>query len=207
MNPEIDNYLAEGCGRCPLGGTPECKVHKWTAQLEQLRRIVLDCGLTEERKWGVPCYTFQGKNILIVSAFKDFCSVNFFKGVLLADEQNLLVSPGPNSQSARYFPFTETKTILELEDTIRSYVFEAIEVEKAGLQVSFKAKENLEYPEELSAKLEEDPVFKEAFEALTPGRQRSYVLHIAAAKQPATRVSRVEKSISKVMEGKGWNEY
>jgi uncharacterized protein YdeI (YjbR/CyaY-like superfamily) len=206
MNPKIDTYLAEGCGRCPLGGTPDCKVHNWTAPLVQLRRIALDCGLTEEHKWGVPCYTDRGKNIAIISAFKNHCSLSFFKGVLLKDEENLLTAPGPNSQSSRYLAFTDVHQVLEKEDFIRAYLFEAIDIEKAGLKVNFNAKNNLDYPDELLQKMQEDPVFKEAFESLTPGRQRGYILHFTGAKQSPTRSRRIEKCVPKIMEGKGWNE-
>lgn len=201
MNPQIDQYLAQGCGRCPLGGTADCKVHAWTAPLVQLRNIALECGLTEEHKWGVPCYTEQGKNIAIISALKNHCSISFFKGVLLKDEAKLLVSPGPNSQSARYIPFTDVIEVVEKEDLIKAYLFEAIEIEKAGLKVDFSAKNNLNYPEELVIKMEEDPV-----ESLTPGRQRGYILHFTSAKQSPTRSRRIEKCVPKIMEGKGWNE-
>ena len=206
MNPAVDNYLIEGCGRCSLGGTPDCKVHNWTEELKQLRRIVLECGLTEEVKWSVPCYTFQQNNVLIVSAFKEYCSLSFFKGALLKDAEGILEKPGENSQAARLFKFTNVQQILEMEPTIKAYIYEAIEVEKAGLKVDFKQKNELVYPEELQTKLDEDPELKSAFESLTPGRQRGYVLHFSQPKQSKTRISRIEKCIPKILEGKGFHD-
>ena len=205
MNNQVDNYLLEGCGRCPLGGTPDCKVHKWTAELELLRTIVLDCGLTEELKWGVPCYTFQGGNVLMVSAFKEYCSISFFKGSLLSNTKGILEKPGPNSQAARLIKFTNTARIQEIEEDIRTSIYEAIEVEKAGLKVLFK-KNPEPIPEELEQKFAEDPVLKSAFEALTPGRQRGYILFFSAPKQSKTRVSRIEKSVEKILNGEGLHD-
>ena len=204
MTTDVDQYLLEGCGRCSLGGTPDCKVHKWPQELRKLRSIALECGLTEESKWGVPCYTFQGTNISIVSAMKDYCSISFFKGVLLQDAHGILEKPGPNSQSDRLLKFTSLQEILDIEDTIKAYIFEAIEVEKAGLKVEFKAKDELEYPEELLTKFSEQPELKKAFEALTSGRKRGYVLHFTQPKQSQTRTNRIEKLIPKIMEGKGF---
>ena len=205
MTKDVDVYLAEGCGRCPLGGTPGCKVHSWTAELKALRRIVLDCGLTEEVKWGVPCYSHKGGNVVIVSAFKEYASISFFKGSLMKDPQNLLHSPGENSQATRLFKFTSVKEILTNESAIQQYLYEAIEVEKAGLKVAFK-KNRDPVPEELQDQLDKDPALKAAFEALTPGRQRSYILHVSQAKQSETRMARIEKCIPKIMEGKGFHD-
>lgn len=207
MNPEVDLYLETGCMRCELGGTPECKVHLWTNILKALRAIVLDCGLTEERKWGVPTYTFQGKNIVNIAAFKNFASLSFFKGALLRDSAGILVKPGENSQSGRYMPFTTLAEVQQHEADIKAYLFEAIEAEKQGLKIDFKAKNELELPIELADKLEKLPELKAAFDALTPGRKRSYVLHISQAKQTTTRENRVEKCIPKIFQGKGFNEY
>lgn len=205
MNKSADNYFLEGCGRCPLGGTPDCKVHAWTSALELLRKIVLECGLTEESKWGVPCYTFQNKNILILSAFKEYCSIGFFKGALLRDDKSLLVKQGPNSQAIRLLKFENINEIVKVESDIKAYIFESIEVEKAGLKVTFK--KNLEpIPEELEAKFEEDPVFKNAFEALTPGRQRGYIIHFSQPKQGKTRLSRIEKCSPMVLAGIGLHD-
>lgn len=206
MNREVEAYFIEGCGRCPLGGTPECKVHKWPEELKLLRNIALNCNLTEESKWGVPCYTYKGANIAIVSAFKDYGALSFFKGVLLQDEHKLLDKPGENSQSTRLFKFTSPRQITDIEDIIKAYIFEAIQAEEEGLKVEFK-KNPEPMPEELQNKLDDDPNFRSAFDALTPGRQRSYILHIGQAKQAKTRESRVEKCIPKVFAGKGFNEY
>lgn len=205
MNPNVDNYIAEGCGRCPLGGTPDCKVHQWTEELKKLRSIVLGCGLVEELKWGAPCYTYQKKNVLMVGALKEYCCISFFKGSLLSDTKNLLVKPGPNSQAARLFKFTKLDQIESIEADIKAYIFESVEVEKSGLNVEFK-KNPEPVPEELEKKFEEDPVLKAAFEALTPGRQRGYILHFSQPKQSQTKVSRIEKCIPKILNGIGLND-
>ncbi|MCB0431327.1 MAG: YdeI/OmpD-associated family protein [Flavobacteriales bacterium] len=202
-NPEVDAYLAEGCGRCPLGGTADCKVHTWPGELKLLRKIVLDCGLTEERKWGIPCYTFQQHNVAIVSAFKEYAALSFFKGALLQDEHKLLTMPGENTQSARVIRFTDVKQIAKLEPVLKAYIHEAIEVEKAGLKVDFK-KEPEPIPEELQNKFAENPDLTTAFYALTPGRQRGYILHFSQPKQSKTRESRIEKCMPKIMAGKGF---
>ena len=206
MNPGVDQYLEVGCGRCPLGGTPECKVHSWTEELNRLRLVLLDSELTEEVKWSVPTYTYQGTNVLILSAFKDFVSINLFKGVLLKDPHQVLEKPGPNSQSARYFKFTNLDQVIEKEHIIAEYIKEAIQIEKAGLTVEFK-KNPEPIPEELGQRLENDPALNSAFYDLTPGRQRSYILHIGQAKQAKTRETRIDKCIPKIMEGKGFHEW
>jgi len=205
MNKSVDNYFIEGCGRCPLGGTPDCKVHSWTSELEMLRKIVLNCSLTEETKWGAPCYTYQNKNILMVSALKEYCCISFFKGSLLSDDKNLLVKPGPNSQAVRLFKFKNIKEIIKIEDDIRAYIFESIEVEKAGIKIPFK-KNPESIPEEFEAKLENDPILKTAFEALTPGRQRGYILHFSQPKQSKTRISRIEKCEPMILSGIGLHD-
>lgn len=205
MTRSVDQYLIAGCGRCPLGGTPDCKVHRWTAELALLRDIVLDCGLTETSKWGVPCYTFQNSNVLLLGAFKAYCAVSFFKGVLLKDPQGILVKPGANSQADRVIKFTGIEEIEQVEADLKDCIYEAIEVEKAGLKVNFK-KQPEPLPEELEMELEEDPVLKSAFEALTPGRQRGYVLYFSAPKQSKTRVSRIEKYVGKILNGEGLHD-
>ncbi len=202
MNPQVDHYLAIGCGRCPLVGTPQCKVHTWASALQQLRSILLTTQLTEELKWGAPCYTLEGNNILMLSALKDAAVVGFFKGALLKDEAGLLVSPGPNSQAVRQFKFTEIATILEQESVILAYVHEAIELEKAGKKVAF-AKQPEPMPLELMEALQGDDAFNKAFHALTPGKQRGYILHINGAKQAATRINRIEKCKPNILAGKG----
>lgn len=206
MTVQADIYFTEGCGRCVLGGTPECKVHTWQKELALLRQIVQDCGLNEEAKWGVPCYTFQGKNIVILGAFKDSCIISFFKGTLLQDAENILTAPGENSQSTRWVKFTNVKDIQKLETILKEYIYEAIEVEKAGLKVALKKTSEYAIPDELQQKFEENAAFKTAFEALTPGRQRGYLLHFSQAKQSATRMSRIEKYMPKVFEGKGFQD-
>jgi uncharacterized protein YdeI (YjbR/CyaY-like superfamily) len=205
MNPQVDHYFAAGCGRCPLGGTPDCKVHNWQEEMAHLRMILLDSELTEEVKWSVPCYTFQGSNVLIMSALKNHLTLDFFKGSLLKDPHHVLQKPGKNSQAVGQLRFTSVEQVTEMETIIREYIQEAIEVEKAGLKVDFK-KESEPMPEELERKLEEMPQLKAAFEALTPGRQRGYILYFSAAKQSKTRVSRIEKYIPKILAGKGFHD-
>lgn len=206
MNTDVNNYFVEGCGRCDKYATPECKIHTWPNELRELRRIIKSCELTEESKWGMPTYTDRGKNILILSAFKNFASVNFFKGALIKDEAGILEKQGENQQEARILKFTDVKRILELEEDIRAYIFEAIEIERAGLKLDPALKKTPDYPQELLDKMEVDSSFKAAFEALTPGRQKGYLFHFNGAKQSATRASRIEKCVPKIMEGKGWND-
>lgn len=205
MNPKVDKYLIDGCMRCPLGATPDCKVNNWPEELEKLRMIVLDCGLTEELKWGVPCYTFQKSNVLIISAFKEYCSLSFFKGALLKDAHRILEKPGENTQAGRLVKFTNVKQIVEIEPVLKEYIYEAVEAEKAGLKVNTK-KNPEPIPEELQNKFEDIPALKTAFDALTPGRQRAYILHFSAPKQSKTRVSRIEKCMEKILAGKGLND-
>lgn len=205
MNQKVDLYLEEGCGRCSFYRTPQCKVHNWPEELKQLRRIALDCGLNEEFKWSQPCYVFQNSNILIVTAFKEYAALAFFKGALLEDPNGILVAPGENSQSARHVRFTNVKDILELEPILKAYIHEAMEVEKIGLKVNFK-KSPEPIPEELQHKFEEVPALKSAFEALTPGRQRGYILHFSQAKQAKTREARIDKCMDKIFKGKGFND-
>ena len=205
MNPEVDIYFEEGCGRCPLGGTDDCKVHSWTQELAYLRQIVLACGLQEERKWGAPCYTYQGKNVLMIAAFKESCSLSFFKGSLLSDEKQVLEKPGKNSQAARLFRFTETEQIAAIQDYIKACIFEAIEIEKAGVKVEFNPNPG-PLPEELIHAFAHDPVLKSAFENLTPGRQRGYILHFSQAKQSKTRLARIEKCSPMILNGIGLHD-
>lgn len=205
MNTSVDSYFLEGCGRCPLGGTPECKVHLWTSELKLLRTIAGSCQLTEESKWGVPCYTYKGKNVLMITAFKEYCCISFFKGSLLNDSKKLLTKPGPNSQAVRLFKFRDVEEINKIQSEIRTYILESIDLEKAGKQVPFK-KNPEPIPEELAEKLESDPNFKTAFELLTPGRQRGYILHFSQAKQTETRLSRIEKCMPLIMNGIGLHD-
>lgn len=206
MNPKVDLYFAEGCGRCKLGGTPECKAPIWRHIMEPLREIILDCFLVEEIKWGVPCYTFQGKNILILSALKGYACIGFFKGVLLSDELNLLHQQGENSQSSRILKFNEIEEVEKLQYVIKAYILEAIELEKAGEKVVFKTVDEYPLPEELLQKMENNLEFKNAFFALTPGRQRGYIMHFSASKQSKTRLARIEKYTPFILKGIGLNE-
>lgn len=206
QNPQVDAYFARGCGRCPLGGTPDCKVHAWQDIMKELRRILLASELSEEVKWSVPCYTFQGSNVLILSAFKDNASLSFFKGVLMKDPDNILISPGANSQASRVIRFTQVDEVLAQEAIVKAYIEEAIAIEKAGLKVTYKDTSQYDFPDELLSMFEDDPAFESAFEALTPGRQRGYLLHFSSAKQVKTRVSRIEKCMPSIFEGRGFHD-
>lgn len=189
MNPKVDFYFA--------------KAQKWQEELEQLREIVLDCDLTEDVKWGVPCYSYQDSNIVLIHAFKDYCALLFFKGALLNDVNGILVQQTENVQAARQIRFTSLKEVTKMKRIVKAYIHEAIEVEKAGLKVPLKKTVEYTVPEEFQKKLNENAALKKAFEALTPGRQRGYFLYFSAAKLPKTRESRVEKYIPKILEGKG----
>lgn len=205
-NPLVDQYLAIGCLRCPLGNTPECKVHSWQDEFEALRSIVLSCGLTEELKWKMPCYTYEGKNLLIIAAFKDYCGLNMFKGAMIEDSKGLLELPGENSHSARVGRFRNLSQIVENSEVIRDYILQAIEIERSGAEVPKRQPSDLEIPTELAATLDLDPALTAAFFALTPGRQRSHVIFITGAKQSKTREARVEKCIPRILAGKGMLE-
>lgn len=206
MNPKVDDYFAAGCGRCPLGNTPECKVHDWREELETLREIILDCGLDEELKWSVPVYTFRKNNVLLIGAFKEYCVISFLKGALLKDSANILSKPGENTQAGRVIRFTDARKIVEMETVLKAYIAEAVEVEKAGLKVNFKETSEYEMPAELADKFEQDANFKIAFYALTSGRQRGYLLHFSQPKQSKIRQSRIEKCLPKILTGKGLND-
>ena len=192
MNPEVDEYLH--------------KVRKWQKEFEKLRSIILDCGLTEEFKWMHPCYTFQNKNIVLIHGFKEYCALLFFKGVLLKDPGSVLIRQTKNVQSQRQIRFTDSNEIVELEATLKTYIYEAIEVEKAGLKVHYKKTADFKIPEEFQNKLNKNPDLKRAFESLTPGRQRAYIFYFSQAKQSKTREARVEKYIDKILEGKGLDD-
>lgn len=200
FNPQIDKYLMQGCMRCKFGGTPQCKVHKWTMELETLRQIALECGLTEELKWGGPCYTLEGKNVFMLGALKEACVIGFFKGALLKDKNNLLERPGASSQSTRTIKFTSIQQIEAAESAIRDLIEQAKQNELEGKKVIKKSNPE-PMPEELLMKLEEDNILKEAFYKLTPGRQRSYIITISQAKQSATRFSRIEKYRDNILRG------
>lgn len=192
MNPKVDIYLN--------------KAKKWQGEMEKLRMIILDCHLIEELKWGKPCYTFQKSNIVIIQGFKEYCALMFFKGALLNDPNRILVKPGEDTQAGRQIRFTNIREIVEMETILKAYIVEAIEVEKAGLKVDFKKSTELIIPEEFQAKLDENPALKTAFVALTPGRQRAYVMYFSTPKQSKTRESRVEKCMPDILNGKGLND-
>ncbi len=179
------------------------KSKRWQKELAQLRTIVLDCGLSEELKWGCPCYTFEESNIVLLHVFKDYCAILFFKGALLKDPKNILIQQTKNVQAARQIRFTNAPEITELEFILKAYIKEAIKVEKAGLKVPMKAATEFAIAEEFQTALDENAKLKKAFYALTPGRQRGYLLHFSSAKQSKTRTARVEKSTEQIMQGKG----
>ena len=192
MNPKVDFYFS--------------KAKKWQKELEQLRMIVLDCGLTEELKWGVPCYTFQKSNIVLIHVFKEYCALLFFKGALLNDTNGILIQQTKNVQAARQIRFTNVREIVKMKPILKAYIYEAIEVEKAGLKVNFKKTTEFIIPEEFQNKLDKIPALKTAFDALTPGRQRAYIFYFSAPKQSKTRESRVEKCMQQILNGKGLND-
>ncbi len=202
---QVDTYLEEGCGRCSYYRTPDCKVHTWKEIIIQLRKILLSCGLKEEYKWSQPCYTYEGSNVLIATAFKDYAALAFFKGSLLKDPNNILVAPGEHSQASRLAKFTDIEQVENLDDVLRAYIFEAIDLEKTGKQLEFK-KDPEPIPAELQAKFDQMPELKTAFEALTPGRQRGYIIHFTQPKQSKTRESRIEKCVEKILRGEGFHD-
>jgi uncharacterized protein YdeI (YjbR/CyaY-like superfamily) len=190
-NPKVDAYLS--------------KAKKWQKEMEKSRMIILDCQLTEELKWGKPCYTFQKSNIVIIQGFKEYCALMFCKGALLNDARGILIKPGESTQAGRQIRFTNVREIVEMEPILKAYIYEAIEGEKAGLKVNFK-KNPEPIPGEFQNKLDEIPALKTAFDALTPGRQRAYILYFSAPKQSKTRESRVEKCMQQILNGKGLND-
>jgi len=192
MNPGVDFYFH--------------KAKQWQEELEQLRMITLDCGLTEELKWGVPCYTFEKTNIVLIHAFKEYCALLFFKGALLNDANGILIQQTENVQAARQIRFTNVREIVKMKPVLKAYIYEAIEVEKAGLKVKLKKTTEFAIPEEFKKKLDKAPALKTAFKALTPGRQRAYILYFSAPKQSKTRESRIEKSMQQILKGKGLND-
>jgi uncharacterized protein YdeI (YjbR/CyaY-like superfamily) len=192
MNPKVDFYFS--------------KATKWQKELAKLRTIVLDCQLTEELKWGSPCYTFQKSNIVLIHVFKEYCALLFFKGALLKDAKGILIQQTKNVQAARQIRFTNVREVIELDRNIKAYIREAIEVEKAGLKVKFKKTSDFTTPEEFQNKLDASPALKKAFDALTPGRQKGYLFYFSAPKQSKTRESRVEKCVQQILDGKGLND-
>jgi uncharacterized protein YdeI (YjbR/CyaY-like superfamily) len=192
MNPKIDGYVR--------------KSKKWHEVLQKLRTIILDSPLTEEVKWRVPCYTFENSNVLILATFKDYCMLSFVKGALLKDAKHILVKPGENTQACRVIRFTSVPQIAELQPALKTYINEAIEIEKSGLKVKLKKITEFKLPKELQTKLNQNPALKTAFRALTPGRQRAYLLYFSAAKQSKTRESRIGKCMPRILGGKGLDD-
>ncbi len=182
------------------------KSKNWREELTKLRSIVLSCGLAEEVKWHQPCYSFNGTNLIILGSFKEYCGMNFFKGVLLKDEKKILQKIGENTQSAKIVKFTNIQQINDLESNLKDYIKEMIELEKSGAKVTFKKIEEQKLPEELEEMFNQDKDFENAFKALTPGRQRAYLLHFSSAKQSSTRIARIEKAKPQIFAGKGLNE-
>jgi uncharacterized protein YdeI (YjbR/CyaY-like superfamily) len=192
MNPKVDFFFNKG--------------GKWHEEFAHLRTIVLECGLTEVLKWGQPCYTLENRNIVLIHGFKDYCALLFFKGALLEDRRGILVQQTENVQAARQVRFTDVREIVKLRTVVKTYIKEAIEVEKAGLKVDFKKTTDFKIPEEFQDKLRKNPALKKAFNALTPGRQRAYIFYFSSAKQSATRASRVEKYEQQILHGKGLDD-
>jgi uncharacterized protein YdeI (YjbR/CyaY-like superfamily) len=192
MNPKVDAFLS--------------KAKKWQEEMEKLRMIILDCQLTEELKWGVPCYSFQNKNIVLIHGFKEYCAILFVKGSLLKDAKGILITQTENTQAARQIRFSNVREIVKIKTVLKAYIEEAIEAEKAGLKVKFKKITEFIIPEEFQKKLDEIPGLKTAFDALTPGRQRAYILYFSAPKQSKTRESRVEKCVQQILNGRGLDD-
>lgn len=192
MNPKTDFFFNEPS--------------QWQAAFEKLRAIALSTELTEDLKWGCPCYTYEGKNIFLIHGFKEYCALLFFKGALMKDPDHILIQQSKNVQAARQIRFTDVQQINDLEDILRSYMFEAVEIEESGAKVGMKKTKEFEMVEEFQSRLDQDKALKEAFEALTPGRQRAYLLHFSSAKQSKTREARIDKCIPEIFEGKGLND-
>jgi uncharacterized protein YdeI (YjbR/CyaY-like superfamily) len=192
MNPKVDFYFS--------------RAKQWQEEFETLRMIILDCGLTEELKWGCPCYTFQKSNIVLIHGFKEYCALLFFKGALLNDAKGILIQQTENVQAARQVRFTNVREIVKLKPILKAYIHEAIAVEKAGLKVPFKKTKEFNMPEEFQNKLNKNPALKKSFNALTPGRQRAYILYFSQPKQSKTRQARVEKCTQQILNGKGLND-
>src|SRR6266511_2566970 len=192
MNPKVDAYFS--------------KAKQWQKEMEKLRAICLDCGLTEELKWGEPCYTYEKKNIVLIHGFKEYCALLFFKGALLHDTEGILIQQTENVQAGRQIRFTNVREIVKIKTILNAYIHEAIDVEKAGLKVKYKKASEFKIPEEFQNKLDETPALKKAFDALTPGRQRGYIFYFSQPKQSKTRESRVEKCMQQILNGKGLND-
>lgn len=189
MNPKVDFFFE--------------KAKKWKDEYAVLRKNMLDCGLTEELKWGTPCYTFEGKNIVLIHGFKEYCALLFFKGALMKDPKKILIQQTKNVQAQRQIRFTSLQQVNKLKSVIKAYVFEAVKVEESGAKVVFRKTSEFAIPDEFKKRLSKDGILKKAFESLTPGRQRGYLLYFSSAKQAKTREARIEKNISNILDGKG----
>lgn len=192
MNPKVDAFIS--------------KADKWQKEYEKMREIALDCGLQEALKWGCPCYMYQNGNVVLIHGFKDYCAYLFFKGALLSDPEDILIQQTKNVQAGRQIRFTNAKEIVKLESALRAYIYEAIELERAGLKVRLKKTSEYKMPEELQQKLKKMPSLKKAFEALTPGRQRAYIFYFSSARQSKTREARIEKYVKQILKGKGLDD-
>lgn len=192
MNPKVDFFFN--------------KTGQWQTEFEKLRTIALKTELTEDLKWGCPCYTYEGKNIFLIHGFKEYCALLFFKGALMKDPENILIRQTENIQATRQIRFTKLQQIIDLENVLSNYIFEAVEIEESGAKVEMKKTHEFNIPEEFAQKLNENPELKKAFETLTPGRQRAYLLYFSSAKQSKTRISRIEKYIPEILNGKGLND-
>jgi len=203
-NTSVGSYLKDGCGRCEHYQTPNCKVHLWTDALIALRSLLQESDLTEEMKWGSPTYTLDGKNVIMLASTRNYCAISFLKGAALKDDDGLLEAPGPNSRFAKMFKFLSVAEVEAHRSQVAEFIAQAIELERSGVKVVPDATEQM--PEELEQRLNSDPELLEAFDALTPGRRRSYFIYISGAKQSETRARRVENSVAKIYSGKGYNE-
>ncbi|WP_394666313.1 YdeI family protein [uncultured Chryseobacterium sp.] len=192
MNPKVDFFFN--------------KTGQWQTEFEKLRTIALKTELTEDLKWGCPCYTYEGKNIFLIHGFKEYCALLFFKGALMKDPENILIRQTENIQATRQIRFTNLQQIIDLENVLSDYIFEAVEIEESEAKVEMKKTHEFNIPEEFAQKLSENPELQKAFEALTPGRQRAYLLYFSSAKQSKTRISRIEKYIPEILNGKGLND-
>lgn len=207
MTRNVEEFFSGGCGRCALGGTPECKIHRWSAILQKLRTMALQVGLTEECKWGVPCYTYARRNVVMLFLFKESCGLSFFRGEALQDPHGILEAAGPHSRTGRLFRVTEPHQITQHENELRRCLAEALALEQEGRQTS-RAPAEFNLPEVPGWReyLQGRPQLAEAFEALTPGRKRGYLLHFASARQEATRIKRIEKWTPNILASKGIHE-
>lgn len=206
MTTSIQQFFDEGCGRCELSLTPQCKAKKWLHEIKLLRELLLSLELDEEVKWGFPCYSQEGKNIVMLGALKDCCTLSFFKGALLQEKFKFLEKAGPNSEVARLIKFDDTEKIKSMWGQLEMLVRAAIEVEKSGKKIERTILNEQDWPDELLEVMAETPGLKKAFQALTPGRQRGYIIHFSSAKTASTRKNRIQKYIDQILIGKGWND-